>query len=260
MGDTIRTGGLSHFLDGIRAPFRALGTAAAYRGLWAYFIIPFVLNLVVLSVLLYCFYTAVYPWINGLIPGGQAWYLDFLRWLVSPVLFFIALLACGLLYSVTGTIISAPFNDPLSARVESLKGAGAAGEHFSITGFLGDAARALTNSVKLLLLLAVLNTAFLFLNLVPFAGGILYFVGSFFSALFFFGFGFFDFPLERRRMLFGRKVRLMWRYRYLTMGLGLGFFLITLIPVLGFLGLNLCTIGATELFLKHIRIADDHTG
>ena len=109
------------------------------------------------------------------------------------------------------------------------------------------------NLVKLLGIMAIINLLILFFNLIPLAGNVLYSILSFLMAAFFFGFQFFDFPLERRRMLFGDKFKITWRYKYMVIGLGMSFFLSTLIPIVGFLGINLSVVGATKLFTDNIK-------
>ena len=146
-----------------------------------------------------------------------------------------------------------PFNDPLSARVEELLGGRAQDEPLTLRLVLADVSRIAANTARLLVILVVFNALILLFNLVPVVGGLIYSALSFSSALFFFGFSFFDFSLERRRYVFGKKLGVLWRYRYMTMGVGLAFWALSLVPLLGFMALNLGTIGATVLFLDHIE-------
>jgi len=190
--------------------------------------------------------------LQDLLPRGDAWYLTALRWVISPILAAILGIAAIFAYSITGSIVTAPFNDIISAKVEiHLLGAGT-DEGFSIDDFIDDMGRILLNTVKLLGLLLLFNLAILLLNFIPLAGGAAYSALSFASAMFFLGFQFFDFPLERRRLVFRDKLSVVWRHKFAAVGLGTGFFLITFVPVVGFLGLNLAAVGATELFVKRI--------
>jgi CysZ protein len=109
------------------------------------------------------------------------------------------------------------------------------------------------NVFKLLLMMIAFNIAILFFNFLPLFGSVLYAALNFLSTMFFLGFQFFDFPLERRRLVFRDKLRVVWEYRYMNMGLGLGFFFISICPLLGFLGLNLGTVGGTMLFIENIK-------
>ncbi len=245
--------GMALFAGGFLAPFRALGLVRERKGLKRYFIIPFFINIVLLSALVWFSWTQVYPALASLIPQGEAWYFAVLRWMATPFLLAAFTIFLVLFYSIAGSIVTAPFNDPLSAKVEELCAGVKRDESLSLRLVLGDVARIAANTAKLLVILAAFNVLILFLNLVPVAGGLLYSILSFASALFFFGFGFFDFPLERRRFVFRSKLGVLWRFRYMTMGLGLAFWLLSLVPLLGFMALNLGTIGATVLFLDHIE-------
>jgi CysZ protein len=241
-------------MEAAAAPFRAIRTVRSSRALWGYFVFPVLLTLAVLTGLVYFSYSNMYPWLMDLLPAGDAWYLGLLRSVLSPLLLVLFILAGAFLYSITGTILTAPFNDPLSAKVEEMLRGTASDEKLTVGAVIGDITRTIKNTLWLMMVLAAVNVLSMLLNLVPVVGGAAYTAIGFSSALFFFGFGFLDFPLERRRLSFREKLRVTWRYRALTMGLGLGFIIITLVPLVGFLGLNLCTVGATELYLRHIDI------
>ncbi len=253
MNITGKSPGLALFGAGFLAPFRAIRLVRERKGLKRYFIVPFVLNIALLSALTWFSWTWVYPALASLIPQGDAWYLALLRWLATPFLVAAFTVFLVLFYSIAGSVITAPFNDPLSARVEELlRGRGNEGP-LSLRLVLADVYRIAANTVRLLAILIVFNALILLFNLLPAVGALVYSVLSFSSALFFFGFSFFDFPLERRRYVFGKKLRVLWRYRYMTMGVGLAFWALSLVPLLGFMALNLGTIGATVLFLDHIE-------
>lgn len=252
MNNSHRTG-FPAFALGAVSPFSSLKTVMRLKGLRRYFVIPFVLNVFLLAAVVYVTFSTVYPYVTGIVPGGGAWYIELLRTAVTVLAFIILAALCVFLYSVTGTIITAPFNDPLSARFERVRAGGdPVNVPLTVTAAFSDMARVVANTAKLLFIFGGVNLLLMLLHLLPAVGTMLYTALSFASALFFVGFGFFDFPLERRRMSFGGKLRLLWKFRWITMGLGMGFFLISLIPVIGFLGMNLCTIAATELYMDNM--------
>lgn len=253
MNTTGKSPGMALFGDGFLAPFRAIRLVRERKGLKRYFIVPFIINIALLSALAWFSWTQVYPALASLIPQGDAWYLALLRWLATPFLVAAFTVFLVLFYSIAGSIITAPFNDPLSARVEELLGGRAQDEPLTLRLVLADVSRIAANTARLLVILVVFNALILLFNLVPVVGGLIYSALSFSSALFFFGFSFFDFSLERRRYVFGKKLGVLWRYRYMTMGVGLAFWALSLVPLLGFMALNLGTIGATVLFLDHIE-------
>jgi len=233
--------------------FRSFSLAGKNRGLLLYFLIPFILNIAVLSGIFYFSYTSLIPFAHSFLAGDQ-WYMDFLRLLLSPVLFILLSIFTILIYSIAGGIITAPFLDLLSLKTERIIGSRYSDEKFSIKEFLSDIFRALTNSIRLLFLIILINLILLILNLIP-GGSFIYAALNFFSALFFYGFQFYDFPLERRRYSFSEKLRITWKFKWSVFGSGLAFFLLSFIPVIGFLGLNLCTIGAAKTFTEDIESA-----
>ena len=240
------------FVTGVLAPFRAIRTARSIPGIKRFFIIPFLLNIVLLTGAFVLGYLFIGDAVRSLVPQGDAWYLTALRWIIQPLIAALLALALVFAYSITGSIVTAPFNDIISAKVERALAGGAPDEKFTVAGFFDDMLRILFNTVKLVLLLVVFQLAILLVNLVPVAGGPLYTFLSFCAAMLFLGFQFFDFPLERRRLYFRDKFRVVWRHKFTAIGLGTGFFLITFVPLVGFLGLNLAAVGATEIFVRRI--------
>ncbi|PKL40068.1 MAG: hypothetical protein CVV44_07580 [Spirochaetae bacterium HGW-Spirochaetae-1] len=242
------------YLQGIKSVFSSLGLLGQHRGLIAYFIVPFLINIIILTSVFYFSYTIVEPRLAGAITG-EGWYFDVLRVMIAPVMILLLGIISVLLFSIAGNIITAPFNDFLSAAVERRLGDKIPEEPFTITGLLADISRITKNIFRMLGLLLGANILLLVVNFIPLVGSILYTILSFSTTAFFLGFQFFDFPLERRRFAFREKLTLLWRFRALTAGVGTGFFLASLIPLVGFLSLNLGTMAATLLFLEHMKPA-----
>lgn len=240
----------SSMLSGFINTLRGLGIAAGNKNLLVYFVIPFILNILILSGIFYFAYTSLIPMADSFISGHQ-WYMQVIRFLVSPVLLIMLSIFTILIYSVTGGIITAPFLDLLSAETEKVLGE-QDDDKISPARILADIIRALMNAVRLIVLIVIINLALLLLNLVP-GGSLIYAFLNFMAALFFYGFQFYDFPLERRRYSFNEKLKITWKYRWAVLGTGFSFFMISFIPVVGFLGFNLCTAGAAITFIEEIK-------
>ena len=238
--------------------FRGAATAAGSfafirrnRGLLKYFILPFLINILVLCLIWYAVFTLIYGPLTGLAAGSE-WYLRAVRAVIAPLLILVLGIIIVLLYSILGSIITAPFNDFLSQRTEETLTGVRCDESFKISTFVSDVARIVKNTVKLLGLIALISLPLLALNLIPVAGSIAYSAVNFIMTSFFIGFQFFDFPLERRRYLFGEKMRIAWRFKRTFAGVGASFIVMAFVPVLGFLALNLGTIGAARLYVERI--------
>lgn len=221
------------------------------RSMLIYFVVPFILNILILSGIFYYSYTTVIPLLQSFL-SGEAWYIQFLRVLISPVLFILFSIFTVLIYSIAGGIITAPFLDLLSFKTERVLGNKSPEESVSLMEMASDILRALSNSIRLIFLIIIINIILLLLNLIP-GGSFIYAFLNFLSALFFYGFQFYDFPLERDRYTFNEKLRITWRFRRSVFGTGLAFFLMSFIPVIGFLGLNFCTVGAAVTYAEDIN-------
>jgi CysZ protein len=238
------------FSSGFTNTFRSLGLSFGNRKLLIYFVIPFLLNIIMLSMIFYFSYTSAIPMVQSFLSGDQ-WYMHFIRLLVSPVLFVLLSILTVLIYSIMGGIVTAPFLDLLSAETEKVLGA-ENDEKFSLKEMLSDILRALMNTIRLLVLVIIINIVLLLLNIIP-GGSFIYAFLNFMTALFFYGFQFYDFPLERRRYRFDEKLKITWKFKWAVAGTGLAFFLVSFIPVVGFLGFNLCTVGAALTFTEDIK-------
>lgn len=250
----LANGGLkkeSSFTTGFFNTFRSIPLAWKNKGLLVYFIVPFFLNIALLSAVFYFSYTSLFPLIHTAL-AGDVWYIRFIRVLISPVLFVILSIFSVMIYSFTGAIISAPFLEILSAKTEKILGIGNREETFSLSESISDVLRAVSNSLRLLILIVIISLLTLLLNIIP-GGSVIYASVNFVSALFFYGFQFYDFPLEREKYSFKEKLRIAWRFKRAVFGSGFSFFVISFIPLIGFLGLNMCTIGAALTYTNGIK-------
>lgn len=240
------------FVQGFYSVFNVFKRLSGKKGYKKYFILPFMLNVIVLGSIVYFSFTTLDPIISDLLKGDSTIF-SILRVIIRPFLFLILAFISIFLYSIIGNIITAPFNDLLSEKVENLISGETFDEKFSISLIIQDMIRIVSNIIRLLLLVVIINLFLLFLNLIPVVGQILYSILSFMVTGFFFGFQFFDFPLERRRYVFKEKLSIAWKFKFMIVGLGTGFFLISLIPIVGFLSLNLGAAAATILFIDHVK-------
>jgi uncharacterized protein involved in cysteine biosynthesis len=102
------------------------------------------------------------------------------------------------------------------------------------------------------------------LNFIPFVGNLLYSLALIGSLSFFSGSPFYSFPLDRREIDSTSKMILMWKYKWTIIGTGLGFLIISFIPVLGFLSHCFSSVGAAVIFrekiLPYIEISSAKNG
>ena len=231
--------------------FASLSLVKQHR-LYAYFIIPFFLNIIILSSIFYLSFHTLKPLIDGLITGS-GFFFDALRIITTPLLIIVQVIITIFIYSIVGNIITAPFNDFLSKKIEIKAFGENFDEKFSLKALITDILRVVGNLIKLLLLMLIAHLLIFLLNLIPVLGNILYAALGFLITAFFFGFQFYDFPLERRRYTFGKKLKTTFRFIPQVVGVGAGFFLLSMIPIINFLALNMGAIAATVMYSNYIK-------
>ncbi|HOO73611.1 MAG TPA: EI24 domain-containing protein [Spirochaetota bacterium] len=249
------------YTEGLRAIGESVKLLRRHKKLLLYFIIPFFINTALLCGLAYGSFAVLAPWLKGMVTG-DAWYLEAVRFIITPLVTIITLAVMVLLYSLLGNIITSPFNEFLSEAVEKRLAPGTTDDApLTPAVFFRDLKTMGINTIKLFLLMIAINAALLIVNIIPVAGGIVYAPLSFMNTVFFLGMQFFEYPLSRRRMAFKEKMKLAWSHRYGFMGVGTGFFLMSFVPLVGFLGLNLATMAATLLYVNHATPEQpgDHT-
>jgi len=240
------------FFSGWISLFKSFSFIGENKKLIKYFVIPFIINMVLLTSLFYFSFENINPLLQQYL-SGDFWFFVLIKPFIKLILFVLLLLIIVFLYSILGGIITAPFNDILSQRVEIIKGIKQNEEKFSISAATLDIIRVVKNLIKMVIFLIIINMFFFVLNLIPGLGTMLYGFLSFIFAMFFLGFQFFDFSLERRGLTFWQKMKIAWKFKMMVVGIGSGFFVISAIPIVGFLSLNVATVGATTLFVDNIN-------
>ena len=128
------------FTRGFTSPINAVIILKNNKGFLKYFILPFLINIILLSSVFYFSYTTIDPWLSGLL-DGDSMIFTLLRMLLKPLIVLILAIVTVFIYSVIGNIITAPFNDLISRRVESLITGQEMEEKFSIKEIPGEMSR-----------------------------------------------------------------------------------------------------------------------
>jgi len=238
------------FPTGVASVFGAIHTVFTTKGLKRYLILPFIMNILLLGAIIYCSIYYLYPTIVALLPQGSEWYLAFLRIFAKLFVVLFTIIAAAFIYSVAGMAICAPFIEPVSEKIEYVITGHKDETPFTFLGIFRDIYRALKASILFFVFFIIFNLLLLCLNLIPFAGNLVYAIISFMSVLFFLGYQMFDSIFSRKGYSFGKKLKILWKMKWASMGIGLGFIIITYIPVVGFLSPVLSAAAATELYFR----------
>jgi len=250
-GTATRPGFFSRFGSGFG--FFVQGFREAYAGGRLRFsLTPLVINIVLFIGLVWLIWgTDVLEMFTA---TPEAWYWRalywLLDWLIKLVLFYLVLI----LFPVIGSIVASPFLDLLTEKQEEEMLGRPVAPPFTVVGMLGDILRATAHALKGLGLGTLCAGVLLLINILPGIGQVLYIVLNACLAALFFSLQFMDYPLARRRLSYGAKLKAVLHDTGGSLGLGLAIFLCAMIPVLNAAMLAPAACGATLLY--H-RIAGD---
>lgn len=221
------------FKAGFRAPFRGarlvFGEHAALVRIWVWpiaIVAAAHIAVLVSSALLHDDLLAlVWPHAEG------AWAV--VRWIVR-VLVLIALVVLGLsVVHSSATVVAAPFNDLLAERVD-LALEGRAPPRFRFGRLVRQVGRSFVLTASRLLAYAVvMAAAFVASFALPVVGQVLYVPFGWVTSALYLTFDATDWPLARRGLAFGDRLRYLRRHIRPALGMGLALWLVMGLPVVG---------------------------
>jgi CysZ protein len=174
-------------------------------------------------------------------------WLEVLHIVLLVLSFVLLLFICYLIFIVLGGLITAPFNEEISQRVEEIVTQGTI-QHK--TGFWEDAYISMKGEAeKIVFYLVILFVIFL-LNLVPAVGNVLSAViGTIFS-FFYNALDFLDYPMTRKKMRFKEKLKVTRSGKMLTYGFGCTAFLLMFLPVVNVFMKPILVVAGTSLYYE----------
>lgn len=241
--------------------FRALMIFVKNPRLIGYVIIPIFINIVV-GIILYIglllpginlveviftnlslrfdtFVTTLPTWLNFLS------YLDnALGWLVEVILFALLLLMIGFLLVQFGAILGSPFYGQLSEQLEKIRTGTLPEAPPSLLGIFRDIWRAILFELKKIALLLGIGLPMLLLNFVP-GGSLIATIGGIALTTSIVCLDFFDGPLERRKLKFREKLRVVRQSLPASGTFGLICQALITIPIVNFVGIPICVAAGT---------------
>ncbi len=217
-------GDITGSIAGVLSVFEQL---KADRGLIARSVLPLLLSSAAFALGTYLCVRFVFPGASKWLPAGTALSGRFVRWMLSPLVFFATLLVFYSFYSFLSFIIGL-FLPPLIKHTEIKHDIET---HTGLLAFLGSPFALLRSSLLVLLLIVI----FLPLNLIPFAGGAVFFLFFIIFTLVFCGIPFYELVFSRYGFSFKTRVYLFWKYKWAIAGTGAGFIILSSIPFAGLL-------------------------
>jgi CysZ protein len=207
------------FMDGLRAYTRVAGTLTRYR-LWHYLLLPAIVSLVISTGLIIAMFIAggnIAGWVDAKVNLDTVW-LDKLVTYSAGVLAFIAMLS-PFLGRLAENIIRASEGEepsPTLSTAQSIRRAA----HISIRSLV----------FELTITAALLATGFIIPPLSLITTPLVVLVEARFV-----GYGLIDFPLEYRGFTVAQSIEYSKGHRAESTGIGTGYILLMLIPVVGWM-------------------------
>lgn len=246
-------------LNGATYPFRALITFRQNPSLIKYIVIPILVNIIVAialySGLLYFGWQIVdniqadvTTWLNQLIVSLPQW-LSFLGYaapgliaILRFVLVIVLLIATGFLLTQFGVLLGAPWYGQLSEQLEKYRTGKVELIELNIVSDLG---RAVLYELKKLVLIALIGIPLLLINFFPGVGTIISSIGSLILTTTIVCLDFIDSCLERRRLKFRQKLKIVFKNLPASGSFGLVCLALISIPFVNLVTIPLCVASGT---------------
>jgi CysZ protein len=179
--------------------------------------------------------------------------MELVSWLLRLVLTILLLLVTGFVLLQFGFILGAPFYGKLSETIEQLKTGRLEVVEISAGREIG---RAILYELKKLVLLVGIGLGLLLLNLLPGVGTAIASLGTLALGSYLVCLDFFDSTLERRRLKFRQKLRIVQQSLPASAGFALVCFGIVNIPLINLVGIPLCVVAGSLFCCDRILPSD----
>ena len=229
-------------------PFRGILFIFKHVRLMGYVAVPVCINTILFALLAWLVGTHYTGWLEQLLPSKETWYWAILFYVLLVLLGLVLLLVGIYAFTLIGNIILGPFNDFISEKVELLYAGTANDEPFSMKGLFSDILRSLKVQVAKLFLYLGGLIVLLTIHLIPVAGTVLYPVLVLMYTLFFLGWEYCDYSMERWKYSFRQKLRISLKNAFPFVGFGAGASIMLFIPLVNLMTIPVCAVGATLLF------------
>lgn len=238
---------VGRFSNGFWASFRAAAFLRRQPRLLVYIIVPFLVNLVVFSLLIYLGFDFLEGLARRYIPSGEAWYWLAVEYLLRLLLLLLTAVLVFFSFTALGNLIAAPFNDILCARARAILTGEQHGNAAGLVGAAREAWRAVVDESRKVAIFVGGMVLLLFINLIPGIGMLLYPPLSILWTIFFLVVEYTGYVFAVRNLHFTEQRRFIADHKMLMLGFGSGLLLLLAIPILQFFCIPLGVVAATML-------------
>ena len=211
-------------------------------------IIPLLVNILIFGSLITLGFSYISDAMDSMLSRIPSW-LNFIRWILWPLIVITVSLATGFLFTTIALIIASPFNALLAEKAEELITGGPVD---SLEGF-GAAVLAIPKSIlrelaKLVYYIPMALFAVL-LSFIPGLGAIVWLI----LAAWMMSIQFVDYPMDNHQLSFSDVKEAVRRRRLSSMGFGGLVALCASIPVINFIVVPAAVVGATLLWCEELN-------
>lgn len=241
---------MKDFLFGFAYPFKSIRFFFSHPVLIKYSIAPMMINLVIYGSVFFFTYKwligTLGNWIGVNTPGASIW-IQFLHIVLLVFGFLLLLFVCYLLFTILGNLVTAPFNEEISQRVEEIVAKDVTGHKM---GFWEDAYISIKGEAEKLLFYLFFLFLILLLNLIPVIGNVTSAIIGMVFSFFYNALDFLDYPMTRKKMKFRQKLRVTRSGKLLTYGFGCSAFLLMFLPIVNVFMKPILVVAGTSLYYE----------
>ena len=232
--------GIGHAMEGLRLVMRP--------ELRSFVIIPFLVNLLVFSGLVWLGISQFEHFMNWMLP--QDGWLSYLRWLLWPVFALAAVLIVFYTFTAFANLIASPFNSRLAEKTEQLL-TGKKPESTDVP-LWKDIMPSIWSEIRKMIYFMLRAIPLLILLLIPGINAIASVLWLLFS-IWFMAIEYGDYPMGNHGIKFADQHKRLKAKRMTALGFGGGINLLMLIPVVNFLAMPAAVAGATAMWCKSLK-------
>ncbi|WP_249963450.1 sulfate transporter CysZ [Histophilus somni] len=223
------------------------------RGLRRFVVMPILLNILLLSGLLWLFINRFSTWLESMITFIPDW----LSWLSMILLILAVLMLLSIFYFMFTTLsgfIAAPFNALLAEKVEKML-TGESPTEGSAVDFLKDIPRMLKRELQKLTYSLPRIIALSLLSFIPFIGQSIIPILAFLFTVWMMTIQYCDYPFDNHKVPFQHMKTELGQKHTLTLTFGTLVTLCTFIPLINLLIIPVAVCGATAMWVEQYRYA-----
>ena len=238
---------MTDFIAGFKYVLNSFGTAFK-PGVRLYTLIPLLINGLLFAGVISFGARLLNDFINGWITGWWEW----VRWLLWPLFVIVAMTVIFFWFSIVANLFAAPFNGFLSAAVEQTMTGIKPHTGGGLAQLPGEIKKAALSEFRKFIYFALRAVPLILLFFIPFIQFAAPFAWILFGA-WMLALEYMDFPMGNHGLSFMEQKKVLQQKRQLTMGFGIGVFVLTMVPIINFLAIPVGVCAATRLYVERLR-------